>query len=194
MAVGRISPCSGEVKAVLEEVSKPAAPAGPDLSAKKSLLHELSMKEIEARRDYGVRVDIAAVEQLCLSEAATLAECRKEAEAAEDRIDKKAREAALVKVQEKENQLKEQENKLKEEANKLKKERNDIEAGNPDLVIIGEQNNFSDGRHHSRRQRGPLVIDGQPVPPNQVIIEWTCGAPEHSNCRRPAGNSSAASA
>ena len=137
-------PCDGSVSESIKEKTTDKAKADRKiLSAKKSLLHELRMEAISAKRKYDVNVDLKKVEELCLKTETSVESCKKEIAATEDRITQKSSEKALVKAQE-------ERNRLQEEANKLQKEKNEQES-----VVVVERPR----RYHIRRDH-PHYIGG----------------------------------
>ncbi len=112
-------------ESVKSESSKEAARV---LSRKRSLLHELTMKNLRAREKFGIKLIIDDVEDYCTKSEVSIEDCAKKITEREDRIDSRVSEAALVQEEQKAN-------KLKAEANNLQKERNDIEATKPTVIV-----------------------------------------------------------
>jgi hypothetical protein len=126
-------PCDGVEKPACPDGTGTAAPHDPTAAVRKSLLHELTMKMIDAKRRYGIKVDLTAAQAACENRAAeqkgALAACR----AAVDEAELKLRDELSVAVQE---QNQERALELQEEENRLRAERNQIEAEKPNVVIV----------------------------------------------------------
>ncbi len=96
-------------------------------SDKQGLFHELTMKNIDAKRKLQVDISIVSAEQLCFDRPSTLDECRAEIERLEDRLDRRV--DAATDLREKELAKKEKE---------LEKERKKAEAAAQSTVIVRE--------------------------------------------------------
>ena len=114
------------------------APADPGLSVKQSLFHDLNMKNIRAKKDYSIKIDITAAEDVCLKQTSSVAECRKAVDEIGDKIDSKVNEAATVRNQQ-------QSLRIEEERNNLLAEQNRIQAEKPDVVVIDRGRNLHHG-------------------------------------------------
>jgi hypothetical protein len=127
-------PCSGEVLRTLEEQSNDAPGAhssDPGKSEKSSLFHKLTMKAIEARREFKIDSDLSYLESLCFTPQTTVSVCREEIGKHEQELDKRiAKERELAAQQ--------RAVELQQEANKLAQERNEIEAEKPNVTVVEE--------------------------------------------------------
>ena len=113
-------PCQGysETKLQADEVVPPANKAeATALSKKRSLFHELTMKSIEARREYGVDLSLEDVESFCLRQKTSVDECREKTEKRADKIDGKLTQVALVRQKEENSKLKEENARLRQQPN-----------------------------------------------------------------------------
>lgn len=99
------------------------------LSEKRSLLHGLTMKQLRARDEFGVDIDIGSARDVCNRVESPLDDCRAEAERLEGIIVERT--AAMKVANEKERA-----NALQEEANRIQQERNQIEANKPNVTVI----------------------------------------------------------
>ena len=135
-------PCQGEVQNTLQSAPKRTAPTDPDRSQKDSLLHNLRMMQLKARRNYDVEYDISAVEDFCRKPAVTAADCQEKTEHAEDRIGKRVTTVASLKEEE-----------AKEEEKEVRRE------GDENEVTVVENNNY-----YRRRRRRPGHRPVRPIP------------------------------
>jgi hypothetical protein len=78
-------------------------------SEKESLLHRLTMRSIEAKRSYGVELDIGGARAQCTASNQTLEACREEVERLEDRLEKRLKVAKKSKQEEEERKKKSRE-------------------------------------------------------------------------------------
>lgn len=121
---------AGSVPAITApRTADPEQPADPGLSVKQSLFHDLNMKNIRAKKDYGLKIDIAPIEELCLKKPSSVAECRKAVDEMSDKIDAKIHDAETLRTQQ--NSVR-----LDQERNDLLAEQNRIQAEKPDVVVI----------------------------------------------------------
>jgi hypothetical protein len=135
-------PCDSEPEKVLKETASKSQDAKDlDRSEKESLLHELKMQAIEARRKYNARFDVTAVEKICLKPQTSLRDCKQQVDTLSDRIQERTKTAALIDAQEKEIALKEKDLELK------RKEQED----NKTVVIIEDRTVIV-----PRRRRPPI--------------------------------------
>lgn len=68
-------------------------------SKKRSVLHELTMRSIEAKRDYGVDLSLEKAEQVCRDDSSTVDACREAADLLNERLAKRVtQELELVKA------------------------------------------------------------------------------------------------
>ncbi len=109
-------------------------PADPAVSVKQSLFHDLNMKNIRAKKDYGIKLDLAPIEELCLKKVSSVAECRKAVDEMGDRIDSKVNEAETIRSQQRSLRLQEEQNELLAEQNRLQAEK-------PDVVVVERNRN-----------------------------------------------------
>lgn len=109
-------PCSEGSQAVFPEKVTAGNPSSEALSEKKSIVHELVMKQIDARRNFGVKVDVAHIEKFCLDPSSPVKDCLELVEAMDDKIDKRVNEA-------------------KEERRQERLDRNQAPDSNPSTVI-----------------------------------------------------------
>lgn len=137
-----------------EETAKDAGDS-LELSKKRSLFHELTMRAIRAKRDHQLEYDLDEVEQLCFKQKSTLAECKTKIKSARSELNAEVAQIASVQEQEKAN-------KLRAEANRLQQERNKIEASNPTVVISERRRYYIDpyrldghrgSNHYSNRHK-----------------------------------------
>ena len=153
---GAISAPQGSTRSGAPVISAPSAqpPSGgaadPALSVKKSLYHDLNMKNIAAKRDYLITFDISNVEQVCLKEPSTIADCRKAVDQADEKLQSKINQAEASRSQQRALEL-------QEEANALQRERNRIEEEKPDVVLV-ERNRRR--RRHPYEQVQTTVVEG----------------------------------
>ena len=82
-------PCEGSVGATISQTPPPAASEDPSRGAKRSLLHELTMKNIKAREEFEIRYDLKTLEDFCLRKETTVEECQKRISQADSELDKK---------------------------------------------------------------------------------------------------------
>ena len=113
--------------------SAPDAAADPGLSVKKSLFHDLTMKNIRAKKEFGIKVEISNIEELCLKQASSVAECRKAVDETGDRIDSKVNEAEKLRTQQQSLELQQQNNELQAERNRIAEEGSTVVVVNPGL-------------------------------------------------------------
>lgn len=150
-------PCEAEPKATLKEKpSQNNEKEVADRSERESLLHELKMQAIEARRKYDVRIDVSAVETLCMKPQSSLSDCKNEVDALSDRIDQRTQSAALIKAREQSNKLKEKDLEIKQK---------EVEDNNT-IVIVEERNIIIP--HHRRPPIRPLSGAGISVNVNSA--------------------------
>ena len=151
-------PCDGKAPAFKAEkrdshVLTPSQAA--ERGRKQTLLHDLTMKSIAAKRDLEIRLDIASADKICNDPLSALAECEKIVQDLDSRLSQMMTDARLVRAQE--NAAKEQARlrELQIESNRIQQERNEIEARkrNRNLVII--QNNQNIGNDAIRNNRLP---------------------------------------
>lgn len=121
-------------KAAEKKSSSPDSDSQAISSEKRSAFHELTMKSIQAKREFEVNYDLRNVESFCFSSTTSLEECQERIEEAEDRIDHKIASQELIKK-----------NKLQKEANALQKEKNRIETSKTEITII--ENKYYRRRH-----------------------------------------------
>lgn len=98
-------------------------------SQKKSLFHDLTMKNIKSNAEYKVKLDLSEAETVCLDDNSTLDQCKSKISVIEKEIEQKVKSAQEL-------QLKEKSVRAQEEANKIQEERNLIEASKPSVVIV----------------------------------------------------------
>lgn len=115
----RDKPCDSPTTTHLKSSS--TYPGSKELSNKRSLLHELSMKAFKTSREYKIRYDISAIENFCLEKSTSLIECQREVNDMNDRIDDRIASLELIKEQKR--------------ANDLQRERNEIESKKPPTQI-----------------------------------------------------------
>lgn len=116
------------------------------LSKKRSLLHELTMKTIRAKREFEVEYELDEIEAFCLNKESSLAECKEKIKTARTEINSEVSQAASVLQRQKAN-------KLREDANRLQQERNDIAANNPTVVVDERRKYYIDPYGLKRRHR-----------------------------------------
>lgn len=116
-------PCSGEVEQKLRAVEKSTAQVEAEQAARKqrsdkrSLVHEQTMKQLRARDEHKIAVDMLPVSDFCLQDSTSVNDCRKELDLVAERIEPKVAEAERLKAQQRANQLQEQNNEI--EKNKV---------------------------------------------------------------------------
>ena len=120
------TPCGQE--SAKKNASDEQRTSAKELSRKKSLFHELTMKSIRAKREHDLDFSLSEVEDFCFKQDSSLADCDKQINQASDRIDSKISQLALIKQQERAN-------KLREDANRLQRERNLIDTDRPTVVV-----------------------------------------------------------
>lgn len=119
--------CNGVYSNVpCEQQKKELQPAGrlsqdeinrrKQLSRKKSLLHELSMTIIKAKREYKLDYDMQIVEDYCLEAGTTPIECNSKVNELSEKIENRISTLENIKAQQKANQLKEEQIKAEREA------------------------------------------------------------------------------
>ena len=123
-------PCSGQVTGKISE-GMSASPQDPGLSAKRSMLHELTMKQISARERYGIGIDISAVEDYCLKNPSSIDQCGDSIASASEGLDRRIATAVDIEAKKKANDL-------QDEANQIQAERNRIEAEKPNITVVQE--------------------------------------------------------
>ena len=112
-------PCNSSSKIPEKEDT----PKNKDKSKKESILHDLRMLVIKAKREHDIRYNIDVIEDLC--KTSNLEECDKSVKTAQKELQAQVTDADEAKER----------NALIREANKLKKERNKIEENKPPVII-----------------------------------------------------------
>ncbi len=112
-------PCDGSNKIP----EKKETPDNKDKSKKESILHDLRMLVIKAKREHDIRYNIEVIEDLCKN--SNLEDCDKSVKTAQKELQTQVTDADEAKER----------NALIREANKLKKERNRIEENKPPVII-----------------------------------------------------------
>jgi hypothetical protein len=130
------------------------------LSRKRTIFHELNMKNIAARRDLGIILDLNSLRQLCEDESISIEECERSAAGYDDQLSRQITDVRLVRE-------KERANELLEEANRIQQERNDIEAERN--LIQAVQDGGSHGIIFRRRPKikpiDSIEVNVKPQPP-----------------------------
>lgn len=150
-------------------------------SAKRSALHELSMKAIGAKRDFDLKFDLSQAEAICNSESRTLEECQTIISTLDDSLSTRIREAEIVSARKAEVAEKKRANEIAAEKNELLADRNAIAAarGRRNVIITHiEQNNFGTddstqiigGLPHRPRPRSSPYPGRSPNSPTGRII------------------------
>lgn len=119
-------------------------------SFKKSLFHDLNMKNIKANNSYEIKLDLSQAEDVCNSENSTIDECRKQIKEIDTLLDEKIKVA--VELETKKKALK-----LQEEANKIQEQRNDIEKNKPSTIIIQKGNIIIPRDYLRPKERGTTI-------------------------------------
>lgn len=114
-------------------------------SDKQSVLHRLTMRNIEAREKLGADIDISSADEICLYKSSTLDECRAEVERLGERLDRSISARALL---------------LQEEKGKQEKERSQDQqpqsSGSQTTIIVTDPY-LRWGRRYRRPPRQPTV-------------------------------------
>jgi len=124
-------PCNGSVTKSIEETGS-AVPADENVKAireKTSLLHDLRMKQIQAREVFGIRFDLTAVENFCLKSPSSVEECARRIDSVGAQLEKQMTAADALASQRRANELQEEHNRLQEEQNR-------IESEKPNIAIV----------------------------------------------------------
>ena len=116
------------------------------LSKKRSLFHELTMRSIQAKREFAVDYDLDEVEEFCFKGESSLAACKEKIVETRRDLNWQIAQVATVRQQQKAN-------KLREEANRLQQERNEIEANNP-TVVVDERRNYYLEPYYGKHRHG----------------------------------------
>jgi hypothetical protein len=114
-------PC-GELNKTTEKTSF----KDPDQSKKDTLVHDLRMLAIKAKREHDIRYDLTVTEENC--KKFNLEQCDLAVKSTQKDLQKLITEAQDVKASQERNELIKQ-------ANKIRQERNEIEASKPSVVI-----------------------------------------------------------
>ena len=132
-------PCPGKVTKSIEELgsSAPIDESTKLLRQKTSMLHELRMKNLQARENFDIRYELGAVESFCLKTLTSLEDCDKKVKDADAELDKKISSASLLASQKRSIELQEEANRLQQERNKIEEEKATvvIQERQPILVI-----------------------------------------------------------
>jgi hypothetical protein len=148
--------------------ARAAEEAKPDalLESKQSLLHDLNIKNVRANREYGVRINLGAVEDYCLKPETTLLDCQKEIQNSDDHLSIQITQAKLVKEQRRANDLKERE----------------IEKETNTTVIYDNDDDFYDYPRVPINPRPRPPVKPRPQPPE--LDPWT----RTPKPKKPTGN------
>lgn len=130
-------PCEDPQK-VLEE-APPAPPSSsnpgtPEVSAKRSLLHDIRMKALNARRKYDLRFELGSLEHFCLETPSTKEQCAEKIAEVESKLDEKIVTAASLKQEEEKLRLQQEANRLQEERNRIEAERSTVTVVQPRVI------------------------------------------------------------
>lgn len=117
-----------------------------DASLKRTLVHNLSTANFNAKRLHKVSIETAGIENFCSNEATSLDDCEKRVIEAEDRLASRVKDSQSIQAQERANEIEAQKVRLQE----LERSR--------DVVII--QNNLA---VHATPTPRPLIIDHSEV-------------------------------
>jgi len=91
-------PCDGEASRIITETNSVLDEKSlKTLSKKKSLVHDITMRSLEAKRDYDIRTDLDNVEQVCYDTTKSIEECKSAISKVDSFIDDKLKTAALLK-------------------------------------------------------------------------------------------------
>ena len=172
------------VKIVPKDESKPVQ--SKELSQKKSLLHELNMKKIEAERYYKLRYDITNIENYCLIPEVSVEKCQEKVEQLADKIDQRVASLEVIRAQNRANQLQEERNRL------------DAEKADNSVVIINQPGYYDptptpfyqfpnprgpNYRQPSVHQHGNVNININNIPPPAVLKSPIPPVPRPQNHR-----------
>lgn len=162
-AIGEIYNCNGvwtsaeceggKVLSVEDESRKTSMPdaleqkAAVEMSQKKLLIHDLTMKSIKAKREFEIRFDASGVEAFCLQPETSLEDCQQRIEADSDRLENKTQSSATLKAQQEANQLQKEKN---ERA--AKEEKSQVVVVQPNPVIIIDHPERRHGFHEHRSE------------------------------------------
>lgn len=96
--------------AILDEVESPPSPVEDPIqqSRKRSALHDLITKNINAKKENGIGVDTSEVERSCLDQTTELKSCLSQITEVEDRLLKRISDQRQLSAQERSNQLAEE--------------------------------------------------------------------------------------
>lgn len=112
---------NGEEKSLTETTRKPQSPEQKTDSLKKSILHEMTMDRVEARRKYGVLVSGQSAELVCQDSKSSAKECQDAASQYNTRLQQSVSNALKAKEL---------------EAKKLKTEKEEAKQENNSTVVI----------------------------------------------------------
>ncbi len=84
-------PCEGESQNKMEEkVSPPRSPEDISMEKRKLLIHDLDMKRIGARNQFGLEIGITSERSICMSKETTEEECAAAVSAKEKEIEERS--------------------------------------------------------------------------------------------------------
>ena len=136
-------PCKGKVlgKITGESNRKVISPAAAQARTRKTtLLHDLNMANLRARREFGLRFSILQAQQVCESDETSILECEEIIQQHEDRLSSRISEARTLQLKEQELAAEQAENNLIAEQNQLLQEQRLRGAGSQieqNTIIIG---------------------------------------------------------
>ena len=130
-------PCdAGKAKTKLKEKvekSEDEIQAKKNTDTKKSLVHDLTMSRLKAKKEHGIKVDYKYIEDYCQMESTSVEECRTRVENASDK---------LISRIEKKAEIKKKELELLKEKNKIEKEASQVR------IEIYDRNRYKDGHYY----------------------------------------------
>jgi len=185
--------CSGE-KTIEETARKPQEPEQKKISLKKSILHEITMDRVEARRKYGVMVSGQSAEIICEDQQSSVKECEQAASKYSSRLQQSISNALKAKELEEKNE--EKENTIEEKNNStvviIRPERRrplsfDYQYRGQERIVSesGASINIS-GRSSDGRISGGLSVNNRVIRSDRPIIRAPQGKlPNKTRLRAP---------
>lgn len=168
-------PCVGKAgTTIAEKPLNKELSANPDLAKKKSIFHELNMKNITAKKNLNIKFSIAEIEEICLARTTSLDLCKIEAEKAERKLDEKIVIAEKLNLEKQ--ALKAQQDQLALEKEKLAEQReNAVEVNVVTTNIIRPRHpgrlpfgNLPRDKPRFQNEAPPFVLNPNPKTPKEI--------------------------